>query len=39
VAELMSQHRIKRILVVEDNDLIGLVTMDDMVETLLQEID
>lgn len=39
VAELMSQHRIKRILVVEDNTLVGLVTMDDMVETLLHEID
>lgn len=39
VAEMMSQHRVKRILVVEDNDLAGLVTMDDLVEALLQDID
>lgn len=39
VAELMAQHRIKRILVLEDNTLIGLVTMDDMVDTLLKEVD
>lgn len=39
VADLMTQNRVKRILVVEDNDLIGLVTMDDIVDILLQEID
>lgn len=39
VAEMMSQHRVKRILVVEDNTLAGLVTMDDLVEALLEEID
>jgi len=39
VADLMTQNRVKRILVVEDNELIGLVTMDDIVDILLQEID
>lgn len=39
VASLMTQNRIKRILVVNDNDLIGLVTMDDIVDILLQEVE
>lgn len=39
VADMMTQNRVKRILVLEDNDLIGLVTMDDIVDILLQEID
>ncbi|MBT00333.1 MAG: CBS domain-containing protein [Oceanospirillaceae bacterium] len=38
-AEIMTQHRLKRILVVDDNQLVGLVTMNDMVEILLQDID
>jgi signal-transduction protein with cAMP-binding, CBS, and nucleotidyltransferase domain len=39
VAGLMTQNRIKRILVVNDNDLIGLVTMDDIVDILLKEVE
>ncbi len=39
VAGLMTQSRIKRVLVVNDNDLIGLVTMDDIVDILLKEVE
>lgn len=39
VASLMTKNRIKRILVVNDNDLTGLVTMDDIVDVLLEEIE
>lgn len=35
VATLMTNNRIKRILVLHDNDLQGLVTMDDIVGTVL----
>lgn len=39
VADLMTRYRVKRVLVLEDNELIGLVTMDDIVDILLQDID
>lgn len=39
VAELMSQNRIKRILVIEDNTLVGLITMDDLIDVLMRDID
>src|SRR5690554_342908 len=39
VSSLMTQHHIKRILVVSNNDLIGLVTIDDIVDVLLRDIE
>lgn len=39
VAELMSQNRIKRIVVLENNTLVGLITMDDLVEELMRSIE
>lgn len=39
VATLMAAHRVKRLLVVNNNDLIGLVTMNDIMERLLNEIE
>ncbi|KAA0876538.1 CBS domain-containing protein [Nitrincola tapanii] len=34
VAGLMAQNRIKRVLVLQDNTLLGIVCMDDLVETI-----
>lgn len=39
VAALMTEHRVKRILVLEDNDLLGFVTMDDIMAVLLGQVD
>jgi CBS domain-containing protein len=39
VARLMTDHRIKRLLVLRDNDLLGFVSMDDIVGALLEKID
>tara|TARA_R110002074_G_scaffold310780_1_gene481633 strand:- start:2256 stop:2645 length:390 start_codon:yes stop_codon:yes gene_type:complete len=39
VAALMTEHRVKRILVLEDNDLLGFVTMDDIMAVLLEQVD
>lgn len=39
VAALMAQNRIKRLLVLQDNDLLGFVAMDDIMEALLQQIE
>jgi CBS domain-containing protein len=39
VAELMSQNRIKRIVVLENNTLVGLITMGDLVEELMRSIE
>ena len=39
VAALMSEHRVKRILVLEDNDLLGFVTMDDIMAVLLEQVE
>lgn len=38
VAALMTEHRVKRILVLEDNDLLGFVTMDDIMSVLLDQV-
>jgi signal-transduction protein with cAMP-binding, CBS, and nucleotidyltransferase domain len=38
-ASLMSQHRVKRLLVLNDNDLVGFVVMDDIMAALLETID
>ncbi|MDX1677383.1 CBS domain-containing protein [Arsukibacterium sp.] len=38
-ADLMSQHRLKRLLVTSDNKLVGLLTMDDMISDILLMID
>ncbi|GGW67770.1 CBS domain-containing protein [Alishewanella tabrizica] len=35
-ASLMSQHKLKRLLVTNDNKLVGLLTMDDMVSDILR---
>lgn len=39
VAALMAQNRIKRLLVLQDNDLLGFVAMDDIMEALLQQVE
>lgn len=39
VAALMAQNRIKRLLVLQDNDLLGFVAMDDIMEALLSNIE
>lgn len=39
VASIMSQHRLKRLLVLNDNDLIGFISMDDIMEELLKKIE
>lgn len=39
VAALMTEHRVKRILVLEDNDLLGFVTMDDIMSVLLDQVE
>ena len=39
VAGLMSQHHVKRLIVVRDNDLVGFVTMNDIMDELLKRID
>ncbi|GGC63081.1 CBS domain-containing protein [Marinobacter halophilus] len=39
VAALMTEHRVKRILVLEDNDLLGFVTMDDIMAVLLDQVE
>ncbi|WP_333609093.1 CBS domain-containing protein [Arsukibacterium sp.] len=38
-ADLMSQHKLKRVLVTSNNQLTGLLTMDDMISDILQLID
>ncbi|MDX1748911.1 MAG: CBS domain-containing protein [Methylophaga sp.] len=39
VATLMTTHRVKRLLVVHNNDLVGMVAMNDIMEKLLGEIE
>lgn len=39
VAAIMSQHRLKRLLVLQDNELVGFISMDDIMEALLQKIE
>ncbi|KDE40376.1 MAG: CBS domain-containing protein [Nitrincola lacisaponensis] len=39
VASLMTRHRVKRVVVLNDNDLIGLVCMNDIVQTLMNDIE
>jgi signal-transduction protein with cAMP-binding, CBS, and nucleotidyltransferase domain len=39
VASLMAQNRIKRLLVLQDNDLLGFVAMDDIMEALLAKVE
>lgn len=38
-ASLMSQHRVKRLLVLQDNELVGFVVMDDIMAALLDTIE
>jgi len=38
VAAMMVQSRVKRLLVLKDNELVGLVAMDDIIDVLLQDI-
>lgn len=38
-ATLMVQSKVKRLLVVDNNDLAGIVTMNDIMESVLQQID
>ncbi|MEH6387585.1 MULTISPECIES: CBS domain-containing protein [Pseudomonas] len=39
VASLMTQHRVKRVLVLDDNQLLGFVAMDDIMSALLEDIE
>ncbi|WP_194756315.1 CBS domain-containing protein [Aliidiomarina indica] len=39
VAAMMVQHHVKRLLVVEDNELVGFVTMDDIMDDLLKQVE
>jgi len=39
VAALMSDHRVKRLVVVEDNDLVGFIAMNDIMDLLLANLD
>ncbi|MFK7160737.1 CBS domain-containing protein [Marinospirillum sp. MEB164] len=39
VATLMAQNRIKRLLVVRDNELLGFIAMDDMMDVLLAQVE
>lgn len=39
VAGLMTEHKVKRVLVLEDNDLLGFVTMDDIMAVLLEQVE
>lgn len=39
VASLMSEHRIKRLLVLEDNRLLGFVTMDDIMDAIFDRME
>jgi len=38
-AAMMSQHRLKRLLVTQDNQLVGLLAMDDLVSDILSLIE
>lgn len=38
-AELLTQHRIKRLLVLDNNQLVGLLTMDDLVSDIFRLLD
>ncbi|WP_281950912.1 CBS domain-containing protein [Nitrosophilus kaiyonis] len=38
VAKMMVQHSIKRVLVVDDNELYGIITMSDIIGVLLEDI-
>jgi signal-transduction protein with cAMP-binding, CBS, and nucleotidyltransferase domain len=39
VAALMTEHKVKRILVLEDNELLGFVTMDDIMTAFLEQVE
>ncbi|MCC5879105.1 MAG: CBS domain-containing protein [Idiomarina sp.] len=39
VASMMSDHRVKRLVVLEDNELVGFIAMDDLMDTLLANIE
>lgn len=39
VASMMSDHRVKRLVVVDDNELVGFIAMDDLMDTLLANIE
>ncbi|MFN2360337.1 MAG: CBS domain-containing protein [Marinobacter sp.] len=39
VAGLMTDHKVKRILVLDDNELLGFVTMDDIMAVLLEQVE
>lgn len=39
VASLMSEHKIKRLVVLDDNDLVGFIAMNDIMDILLRDIE
>lgn len=39
VASIMSDHKVKRLVVLEDNELVGFIAMDDLMDVLLADIE
>ncbi|MAL96926.1 CBS domain-containing protein [Hydrocarboniclastica marina] len=39
VASMMTEHRVKRLLVLRDNELLGFISMNDIMEALLEDLD
>ncbi|RUO33522.1 CBS domain-containing protein [Aliidiomarina sanyensis] len=39
VAAMMVQHKVKRLVVLDDNQLVGFVTMDDIMDDLLKQVE
>lgn len=39
VAALMSDHKVKRLVVVDDNEIVGFIAMNDIMDVLLSNID
>lgn len=39
VAAMMVQHKVKRLVVLDDNKLVGFVTMDDIMDDLLKQVE
>lgn len=39
VASIMSDHKVKRLVVLDDNELVGFIAMDDLMDVLLADIE
>lgn len=38
VASIMTNHHVKRLLVLDDNELVGFITMNDIIDELINEV-